>query len=92
MKSVTKYALLIIGLNILAFMICLALGEWYATGLETGLILIIIVPAALLFIQLVLGIIFTAGTKWKNLGKGMLIAIGIIFLAGLSLCSLATIL
>ena len=53
----------------------------------TGWILLAFVIVGLaLVIQFIMGIVFVAGNDRKETGKGMLLAVGIILLIGLSIC------
>lgn len=50
------------------------------------LVLIFAAAVLSLFVQLIIGIVFAAGTEKKELGKAMLLCVGIFLLIGLSVC------
>ncbi|HEY0676969.1 MAG TPA: hypothetical protein VGD17_01740 [Chitinophagaceae bacterium] len=87
MSKVTKYALLISGLNIVAFIICLILAN-NSNDLGAGLAYLLFIPGMLFLFQLIAGIVLVAGTRHKEIGKAMLITIGVTFLVGFSVCGI----
>jgi len=87
MSKFVKTLLITIAANIGAgFLLCIPLfsakGE---DGLGWLLGAFAIMGFALL-VQLIIGIAFVAGNSHKETGKGMLLAVGIILLVGLSIC------
>ena len=91
MSRVWRYAWIIFGLNIAAFFLCVVVTQLFADNLTVGLTFLFLVPGLLIILQLILGVILTVGSKRDAVGKGMLIAVGLIMLIGLSFCSIISI-
>ena len=85
MGSAFKYALICFSANLLA-----ALLIYLFFVNDSGFLLIVLafIWSISLLIQLIIAIAYLAGTheKNKNIGKGILLALGVIFVIGLSLC------
>lgn len=88
MSKFWKYFLICAGLNLLY--IGLALLPLAISSKDDSVLVALILGfvggGILLFVQLILGIVFVAGQK-KDLGKAMLLTVGIFLLVGLSVCS-----
>jgi len=87
MSKFVKTLLITIAANTgVAALLCIpifnAKGEDGIGWLVGGLVIL----GLALLVQLVIGIAFVAGTQNKETGKGMLLAVGIILLIGLSIC------
>jgi hypothetical protein len=91
MSRVWRNAWIIFGLNIAVFFLCMVGTQLFADNLTVGLTLLFLVPGLLIILQLILGVIFAVGNKREAIGKGMLIAVGLILLIGLSFCSIVSI-
>jgi hypothetical protein len=89
MNKFGKYVLRSLGLNfasfVILFIIVFSMSSSRGGGLE-ALIIGFFVGVFSLVIQLIVSLIFIIGEK-KELGKAMLLSIGIILLVGLSICS-----
>ena len=84
-----KYALKSFAINILAALVIFAPLLFLRGDDATGWLFVpLIVGPLSMFVQLIFGIAYAAGTdeKKKNIGKGMLIVVGFFFLIGLSVC------
>jgi hypothetical protein len=89
MKKFIVYLLIVLGLNVLSFFV-FAIPMYFSKNqnTETGSFIFALVLFAIsLFIQFIVAFILINGQKKKELGKAMLLAVGIIFLVGLSFCS-----
>lgn len=86
MNNIFKYALIVFGINVIVYVFLIMITTAFGDNLEVALSLLFLVPIIILLGELILGIIFAAGTKKKDLGKGMLIGCGITILIGLSVC------
>ena len=86
MKDTTKYATLVTVGNVVLLAILIGIGDKMPT--ETGLTLILGVPAVVLLAELVLGIVLAVSNKNSGIGAGILIGLGITLLIGLSICGI----
>jgi hypothetical protein len=91
MSRVWRYAWIIFGLNIAAFFLCVVVAYLFPENLTLGLTFLFLIPGVLIVLQLIMGVIFMAGTKRETLGRGMLMAVGFIMLIGLSFYGIATV-
>ena len=92
MGSAFKYALISFVINIVvAALIYLPLIFFSRGGSAILLPLLLFWPLSL-FIQLIVGLAYLAGNseKGKNIGKGMLLTVGVFFVIGLSVCGMMT--
>ena len=88
MNKVVKMMLIILGINLAAAGL-LSLPLFFSKG-EDGLgwlLVGFVLMGVALLVQLIAGIAMAAGSRRPETGKGMLLAVGIIFLIGLSVCS-----
>jgi hypothetical protein len=85
MSKFAKYTLIAIGLNILSFILFLVPSFFGKDSLGTAILAFFLVIISLL-VQLIVALVYIGGEK-KDLGKAMLLCIGIILLIGLSICS-----
>jgi hypothetical protein len=86
MNNVIKYALISVGLNLLAGIV-LFIPLTFAGGDGYGYLFFLMAIGPLSLIgQLVVGLVYAAGDKKKELGQGMLLAVGFFLLVGLSIC------
>ena len=88
MNKVFKYVLISIGLNILFVGLCLLIFTVLTNGSDSiggaiGAFFMIVIS---LLVQLVVSVFFITNPNKKQLGQGMLIAVGIILLIGFSVC------
>ncbi|MBD0376157.1 MAG: hypothetical protein ICV51_11060 [Flavisolibacter sp.] len=89
MNKVVKYMLIAIGINIAAGLL-LAAPFLFLTNQDWvvgWLVLSLLLGCLSLFIQFIVGIVFAVRENKKDIGKGMLLSIGVILLIGLSVCS-----
>lgn len=87
MSKVTKYALMIAGANLVVIFVLVA-ATFSTTNLDLALTLMFAVPAVVLGLELIVGIVFALGNSRKDLGGGLLIGVGITLLVGLSVCGI----
>ena len=88
MNKVVKYLLITLGINLGAATL-LALPILSSKG-EDGLVWLLldaVVMGIALLVQLIVGIVWAAGSTKRQLGQAMLIAVGIVFVVGLSVCT-----
>jgi uncharacterized membrane protein len=86
MNKVIIYALKSLGINFAAGVILfLPLMVMNSTAAINWLLVLAVIGVLSLVIQLIIGIVYAAGEK-HELGKGMMLAVGIIFLIGFSVC------
>ena len=89
MNKVLKYMLIAIGLNIVSGLLLAAPflflknQDWVVGWLVLSLLL----GCLSLFVQFIVGIVFANRESKKDIGKGMLLSVGIILLVGLSVCT-----
>ena len=90
MGKFVLYTIIMLVLNVVFFFILVLIGRLVINdnsyGLET-LVIVLVLFAACLIIQLVAGSILIAKGEKKELGKAMLLSVGIIFLTGFTICS-----
>ena len=87
MNKVIIYALKSLGINFaVAVVLFLPLTFIRSDPAITWLLALAVIGVLSLAIQLVIGIVYAAGEEKHELGKGMILAVGIIFLIGLSVC------
>lgn len=89
MNRVTKYTLIAIGLNVLAGLLLAApflfvKNEDWVMG---WLVVMLLLHVLSLAIQFIVGIVLANREGKKDMGKGMLLAVGIILLIGFSVCT-----
>ena len=89
MSNLTKIVLISLGLNIaLGLLVSLPLAFINDSDTSIGWAITILAIAALsLIVQLIIGIVLAVGNSNREIGKGMLISVGIILVIGLSVCS-----
>ena len=86
MNKQVKYGLIVTAVNILIFLLLIAIGD-KVSGLDTGLFIILVVPGIILLLELIFGIVFLAATTaQKDLGAGLLMGFGLTLLIGLGVC------
>jgi hypothetical protein len=87
MNNVAKYTLITIGLNILSVLVLTIPLMFLNNEVSFGLLMVALfaIPVSLI-LQIVFGISYAVGKTKKDLGKGMLLGVGIILLIGLSVC------
>ncbi|MBD0279236.1 MAG: hypothetical protein ICV81_14945 [Flavisolibacter sp.] len=89
MNKVAKYMLIAIGLNIASGLLLAAPflflknQDWVVGWLVLSLLL----GCLSLFVQFIVGIVFAAGENKRDVGKGILLSVGVILLIGLSVCT-----
>lgn len=86
MSKVTKYAFIVGLVNIGVIALLAALLE--ITQSDAAGASLILIPGLMLIIELILGIVFAVGQKNSELGKGMLIGLGVTLLIGGAACGL----
>ena len=87
MSKFVKTLLIVLGANIgAAVLLCLPILSAKGEDGLAWLVLAFIVVGLALLVQLVIGIVFAAGTSRRETGKGMLVGVGILLLIGLSVC------
>ena len=87
--SPIKYAIKSFAINILAGLVIFApLLFLRGDAMTSWLFVPLVVGPLSLFIQLIVGIAYAASAneKRRNMGKGMLLVVGLFFLIGLSVC------
>lgn len=91
MNKFGKYTLIAIGLNVLSFVIfCIPVFLTPNTNdaALSAFIIAFFLGVISLVVQLIVALVYLFGQK-KEVGKAMLLSIGIILLVGLSICSTA---
>lgn len=89
MNTFFKLVLKVMGLNLLSFLVFLAptfLGSQKGYDALGAFLLGLIAIGVSLFVQLIIGIVFSAGEKRKHLGQALLVSTGVFLLIGFSLC------
>jgi hypothetical protein len=87
MNKVIIYALKSLGINFAAAVVLfLPLTVMGSDAAITWLLALAVIGVISLAIQLIVGIVYAAGETNHELGKGMILSVGIIFLIGLSVC------
>jgi hypothetical protein len=86
MNKVGKYALIIFSVNVLTYILFIAITVAFGDNLEVALTMLFLIPIIMLLGELILGIIFAFSQSKKELGQGMLIGLGATLLIGLSVC------
>lgn len=87
MNKFGKTLLTVLAANIgFAALFCLPMLSARGDNQIFWLMLALIVVGLVLFIQLIIGIIFTTNSQRKEVGKAMLGGVGILLLIGLSIC------
>jgi hypothetical protein len=89
MNRFFKLLLKVVGLNLVFFLLCLApsfWGDWSGYDALGAFLVGLIIIGLSLFIQLVVGIVYSVGEKRKELGQALLLSSGIFLLIGLSVC------
>jgi len=92
MSKFLKYTLLAIGLNLLSFIIFFIplFNSNNVHGDAIGAILLAFILILVSFLtQVVVALTFLTTEKRKQIGKAMLLSIGILLLIGLSFCGIA---
>jgi hypothetical protein len=90
-NRVYKLALKSVGYNLLGALLLasplLFLKDNKNDGAIVWLFVLLVVGPLSLLTQLIMGIVWASGTRKKELGKGMLLAVGLFLLIGLLTCS-----
>lgn len=87
MSNVVKYTLIAIGLNILlALVLFIPVAVMDGDAMTAYLVFLLFFTPLSLLVQLIVGIVFAAGEKKKEIGKGILLSVGFFLLVGLSIC------
>lgn len=90
-NRVFKLALKSVGYNLLGALLLasplLFLMDNKNDGAIVWLLVLLVVGPLSLLTQLIIGIVWASGTRKKDLGKGMLLAVGLFLLIGLLTCS-----
>ncbi|HYC27348.1 MAG TPA: hypothetical protein VEB42_01015 [Chitinophagaceae bacterium] len=86
MNKPVKYAFVVAGSNLVLFLLLIFIGD-KLSNMDTALFVLLAIPAIILLLELILGIVFMAATNdRKDLGAGLLIGFGITLLIGLGVC------
>jgi hypothetical protein len=83
MKPVTKYFVRILLLNLLLLAL-LFIPVFWGSG---DVLFTLLVFGGAQLVQLTVGLLMLINSRTKELGKGILLCVGVIFLVGLSVCS-----
>lgn len=86
MSKAVKYGLIITACNIGGFLLLIPFAD--KMNMDAGLFLLLVLPAIVLLIELILGIIFAATSVNKDLGSGLLLGVGLTLLIGLGVCGI----
>ncbi len=90
-NRVFKLALKSVGYNLLGALLLasplLLLMDNKNDGAIVWLFVLLVIGPLSLLTQLIIGIVWASGTRKKELGKGMLLAVGLFLLIGLLTCS-----
>jgi ABC-type transport system involved in multi-copper enzyme maturation permease subunit len=88
MNKVSRYALITFAANVVLFVILIGITAAFNDNLDVALTLLLMVPILALLGEIICGIAFTISETKRDLGKGMLIGVGITVLIGFSVCGI----
>lgn len=76
------------GANVAVTILLIGITAAFNDNLDVALTLLLMVPILALLGEIICGIAFTISETKRDLGKGMLIGVGITLLIGLSVCGI----
>lgn len=85
MNKAFKYVLIILGIDVIVITVC-----WLVGDMGNWITIMLITPVLFLSFQALLGIMFMADKDTRTLGNAMLLAVGIILLIGIPICTVIT--